>query len=147
MGGVTSGFEDDAGGRGSPPSSSGEVQLPSLSRHTSRISSTTAGTARCSSAGRCVGAGGEDDRGGLMMKSQRGLFYGPEKPSSQMRKGEQRGIDGFGGRGEEEERGGEGGGYEEDGLQAASLYFATGTWWQQEGHDPESFVMTHSDKR
>ncbi|PFH36518.1 hypothetical protein BESB_047100 [Besnoitia besnoiti] len=37
--------------------------------------------------------------------------------------------------------------YEEDGVQAASLYFATGTWWQQQGDDPESFVMTHSDKR
>nr|CEL65473.1 TPA: WD domain-containing protein, putative [Neospora caninum Liverpool] len=37
--------------------------------------------------------------------------------------------------------------FEEDGSQAASLYFATGTRWQQQGADPESFVMTHSDKR
>ncbi|EPR59510.1 WD domain, G-beta repeat-containing protein [Toxoplasma gondii GT1] len=37
--------------------------------------------------------------------------------------------------------------FEEDGCQAASLYFATGTCWQQQGEDPESFVMTHSDKR
>ncbi|KEP65213.1 UNVERIFIED_CONTAM: WD domain, G-beta repeat-containing protein [Hammondia hammondi] len=45
--------------------------------------------------------------------------------------------------GEQEETGE----FEEDGCQAASLYFATGTCWQQQGEDPESFVMTHSDKR